>query len=362
MEDPPIIQPVARPQNGIRGGNAGQEAQPRSITLPEFDGVSWYLYAMRVEGELMTHNLWEVMSGALAQPALAGQAQQEWDRKSQLCRAALLKSLTNQQLALVARHRTAPEMWSALERRYSSDTVVKKDRLLEKILSFSKMKSGKIADHIASFEMLVEQYESLAVQAGLGLGQQQPQVLTDSLKRTVLTKSLSSSYQSFMQTLRARNLQYAGVVQALLDEADIQEGDKDEQAGDNSKALAITRAKKSSNPNSDQPKNSLICENCGKKGHRTADCWSKGNSEKGSGNKRGQTLGPAMGNKDKGSKGNLTCFFCHKSGHMLRNCLAMKKASEELRASPNASALVALTAHSKNASSHFDDDLDGWGH
>jgi len=63
-----VVNPIAGPQHGIRG-----EGQLKNITLPPFSGENWFLYSMRVEGELTAAELWDVMSETEARPELCKQ-------------------------------------------------------------------------------------------------------------------------------------------------------------------------------------------------------------------------------------------------------------------------------------------------
>ncbi|XP_035834644.1 probable ATP-dependent RNA helicase vasa-like [Helianthus annuus] len=63
------------------------------------------------------------------------------------------------------------------------------------------------------------------------------------------------------------------------------------------------------------------CDKCGRLGHRTEDCWSKGKNQNGNG----------AGNKNDNGKGrNQGCFKCGSNDHFMRDC--PKKDNAQARA------------------------------
>ena len=171
MADPIVNAQANVFQHGIRGtGLTG-------VVLPIFSGENWHLYRMRVEGELVAAGLWSILSGQEGRPAAAGDQQREYDRGLGVCKAALLRSLSDSVLSLVASCATAVDMWAALERRYAADTQTRRDHLFEKLLSFSRMTQGTLADHVASFQLLVNQYEAAGGVAAAAMAESQKRAI-----------------------------------------------------------------------------------------------------------------------------------------------------------------------------------------
>jgi len=197
MANPNAVQPVIGNQHGIRG-----QTELKNITLPMFSGDEWYLYALRVQGEFRAAGLWSVVGGAEARPAVAGDPQTEWDRKSDICRAALLRSLSNAQLVMVAAHEHAPAMWNALKNRYAVNTSTRRTQLFEQILNFARMQSGSLADHIAKYDVLNQEYQAAVTAENIRLGQNTNVVgISEEQKRSILTRSLPTDFVPFVQSL-----------------------------------------------------------------------------------------------------------------------------------------------------------------
>ena len=60
------------------------------------------------------------------------------------------------------------------------------------------------------------------------------------------------------------------------------------------------------------------CNNCGKQGHKKADCWAKGGGKEGQGPKgKGKKKDDV---KDEDKHKNVVCNRCKQKGHIARNC------------------------------------------
>ncbi len=319
MAAPGVVAPILGAHHGIRGVES-----VKNIALPPFDGENWFLYSMRVEGELEAADMWDVMNGSEARPAAAGDAQTIWDKKSRVCRAALLRSLTNDQLNLVSVHRLAPEMWQALQSCYAVETETKRDALFEQILQFAPMEQSEtMFNHVGKFQALNSQYASAvaAENAALGLPAGTPAGLRDNQKRSILIRSLPPEYLPCVQIMRTQKLTYAQFIAALLEEAEVRPTDRSRGGSDDSaKALkAGQRGKGSSN---------FTCFNCNKPGHRASDCRSPKSddvpSKKPSKPRRG-------GPKPVGGGGGVTCNYCGKGGHIQPKCTHYLKSRADFK-------------------------------
>lgn len=309
----PAIVPRGVDQHGIRAVLAGAQV---SIVLPALEEGSWYFYQRRVEGEFRAAGCWGIISGTERRPDNE-QELRDWTRRDELCMNAFMRSLSNDQLAVVVELRSAAEMWEALQRRYAVRSDLRRDALFNKLLLFPKMQSGSsLESHIAKFQLLVKQYESAG---GPEVGAVRSQ-LSESMQRAIFTNSLTDELFDFSAALRARVLTFPEFLQTLIDETEVRNTMRGVARGQSALNTTPDSAGMSGKALATVDKSRIKCFKCGKLGHMKSECRSRLGTERGTG------TDSARNSAGSGSAKPRVCFSCGKEGHFRHQCPENKSA------------------------------------
>ena len=84
-----------------------------ALVLTTFRGENFFLFKARVQAELRTFGLWNVMSGVEERPAEEaenGAKAAAWDKKEEVCKSVLFRAVTDDVLLHIVDKQTSCEM------------------------------------------------------------------------------------------------------------------------------------------------------------------------------------------------------------------------------------------------------------
>jgi len=212
------------------------------------------------------------------------------------------------------------EAWRELVRKYEPRSKQTKVMRLIEVLSFS-FKEGQLLDSLERFEATVAEYEKEAgssVPDDLKVGVVIKGIEKGSLKEHLLLQSeRCDTYESFRAELdviaRAQSIALFGP-----SPMDIDAFSKGGKGGGGKGADKFTGK----------------CDNCGKTGHKKAQCWAKGGGAA-QGGKGGGKGGKGDGGSGGGGKGGPAKKACHKCGmtnHLAADCRASAEKQKRYQA------------------------------
>jgi hypothetical protein len=201
----------------------------------------------------------------------AAEAKEEWEDQSENVLSAIGLTIEQSQKQYIRDCTDGPSAWKALKDIYEKNTASQRINLKRRFFSYQNP-AGSMADFIGDITNLASKLRAIGVDL-------EDQDVTD-----VMIYSLPPAYGSVATALMNRSdaasLRITDVSAALMEE-EARQNLKDDSQSDVALAARILKAS---------------CGNCHKKGHTTAECWSKG----GGGKKK--------------------CFACLKEGHLAKDC------------------------------------------
>ena len=222
-----------------------------------------------------------------------------------LCRGAALDQVVN------AGSGEGLLAWRSLCRRFEPKVRTRFAGVLLGLLNFDF--SGDMIAKVEAFERELAQYERTSgeeVSDGIRVGVVLQRLEESSLKQHLLLNAERlSSWADFRSELinvrRAQQIVNASAQPMEVGALDGKYGKKGKKGGGKGKG---------------SPSSDVVCHNCGRKGHRKADCWyaqGKGGQGGGKGDK-GAGKGQNGGKSKDLSK--VRCFKCGQLGHYAKDC------------------------------------------
>lgn len=211
----------------------------------------------------------------------------EWQSKDRKAKANLVLSIKPSELCHIKHCKTSNEVWKKLEQVFQSSGPAKKAALLKKLL-FSKMGEGdNMADHITNFVNTVDKLNEMEI------------LISEDLLSKLLLYSIPKSYDNFRCAIETRDElpKIESLKIKLIEEASSR---TEKQNGDEQKALQAKNSYKKPFSNKNQQSNKNASSD--KKQVKNNSNDSNNNS------------------KENKSYKNIKCNYCHKIGHLARNC------------------------------------------
>jgi len=220
------------------------------------------------------------------------------------------------------------EAWRSLYHRYDVQTRQSRVSQLMQLLD-TEVRSGDVFNCLAKFERDWQRWESKSkkdwdelvndlkigvVLKGLEAGPMKTQLLLESEKCTSYDQ-----FRSQVETVaRASSTGQAGStsVEQLQAQLEALKGSKGGKGGPSQGKGAFTGK----------------CDNCGKPGHKKADCYLAGGGAYKPG-KGGGKNGGKLGGKNGGGKGSKACFQCGMTNHVAKDCRASEEKKKKYKES-----------------------------
>jgi hypothetical protein len=306
----------------------GSNSDTTSLSIPKLrdDGSNWSDYQPRVERALGAKGLWrhvvgtavapkpyDVISGVSVlpdgkTPATEDQIESketkiaEYDKKECLAQHIILSTTSTRLGVKIKSLKTAKGMWDVV----TADATTKSTLFI--LDAEDQLSSMKLADnddpktHLSElkqhFQLMLQRHENL-----MKMGSE----ISETRLNAMIMSSLPESYRPTLQTITAserasaltsgstNRMKSSDLVAFLIEEAQ-HRVINDERSKHSEQALAAYGKQKGKGKGkADRGKgkekalnadSEITCHNCGKTGHKKADCWAKGGGKEGQGPKQ----------------------------------------------------------------------------
>ena len=267
------------------------------------DGKNWVVYRDRLELSVMARGLEGHLDGQEVapikpQPTTAPDGTEipvpttvmevytktlrNWMLQEAIAKQQIASTIPDLLYLNIKSKTTTKEMWDALKNEFETRSKMFTIDLHKKLQEIRCTEGGDVRAHFESMTVLREDLAALGDK------------IDNSDYAAIILGSLPKTYGTFLAAVSGamkianQTLDPDALMQIVCDEYDrrrITEGTEDGGKGTDEAMMANGKPKK---------KLSIKCFNCGKKGHKRADCWAKG------GGKEGQGPKSKNKNKDKG--------------------------------------------------------------
>lgn len=239
--------------------------------LSEDNYESWKL---QMKSVLICNELWSYANGSEVKTE---ENRVEWTRKDQKALTMITLSISRGQLNHVKKAETSHAAWTELERIYESKGPVRKATLYKQLYRMKKDPDTSIAKFLNDFTSKAEQL----TEAGINI--------PEDLLSIMLLGSLPEEFENFTVAIESRDVipSVNNLKTKLLEEEARQTDEEDgrsqkEKKSEASDEALYTKTAKHTNPRANKNKNSQSkqqskfsgkCYECGKIGHKGADCY-----------------------------------------------------------------------------------------
>lgn len=239
--------------------------------LNEDNYESWKL---QMKSILICNELWSYANGNEVKTEAN---QEEWTKKDQKALAMITLSMSRGQINHIKKAETSHAAWAELERIYESKGPVRKATLYKQLYRMKKDPDTSMAKYINDFTSKAEQL----TEAGINI--------PDDLLSIMLLGSLPEGFESFTVAIESRDeIPSVNTLKIKLLEEEARQTERDglnekgRKSGTSDEALLTkttksknTRVNKNVNTSKQQPKFNGKCYECGKVGHKGADCYTR---------------------------------------------------------------------------------------
>lgn len=238
-----------------------------SSGMKKFDGTQYEVWSTLMDAVLTAKEIRYVLDDV--KPESDGTARIKWDKDNRTAKAVILLSLDESIIRLVLSCDTAKDVWQRLAEVHSQQSESSKMMLLQEFYSIKMQPGSKVSAYVSQTELIAKKLKD----AGVSIEEE-----------TLIGKivsGLSSDFKHFMTSWMATaesDRKLAKLLPRLMAEESV-----------------ITR---------DDPVGAAAMK---------------------AATNLGQGQGQQKGKKDKKDKKDIECYFCHKKGHMKRDCRKLKK-------------------------------------
>jgi hypothetical protein len=205
----------------------------------------------------------------------------EWRQGEAIAKQQIASSIPDSLFMKVRAKGTAYEIWTELGKHFEKRSRMVSIDLRRRLQELRCTEKGNVVEHFATMRTMRE------VLASMG------ESLTENDFYAIIMGSLPTSYDSYLSALNATSsvlgthLSAEDLMLSLTEEYERRalrsKGDKkDDNAAFYSNDAGSSKGQKGGS----HPKRKGECNNCGKKGHWTRDCWDEGGGKEGQGPKQ----------------------------------------------------------------------------
>jgi hypothetical protein len=241
------------------------------LRLPklEADGRNWVTYKDRLMITLELRGLQGHVTGATTKPTEEGRAMQRWLTEQSIIKFQYASTIADS-LYLDIKGKTVKEGFDKLVALFEKRSMMNAIELKRKLATTFCEENADVREHFRTMKMM---REDLAVMG---------EAITDAEFASFLVVSLPKSFDAHLSAVSAvlradsRSFTAEQVEACILDEYDRQLARGSTRRGKGARDVALT-----ADGQGRKKKSNIECHNCGKKGHKKADCWAKGGGKEG---------------------------------------------------------------------------------
>lgn len=297
-----------------------------SQNIEKLNDENYESWKLQMKSVLICNELWPYACGIEAKTE---ENHTEWTKRDQKALAMIMLSMSRNQLNHIKRAETSHEAWTELERIYESKGPVRKATLYKQLYRMKKDSNTSMAKYLNDFTCKAEQL----TEAGINI--------PDDLLSIMLLSSLPEEFESFTVAIESRDeIPNINSLKIKLLEEEARQTERDgrsEKARKNdtgdeallTKTTKHTNSRMNKNKNKSQPKFTGKCYECGKIGHKGADCYTKKKRDA----KAKDDAMTAIACNTKIEKSNIWCLDSAATKHMSndRQSFTTFNANEKLR-------------------------------
>lgn len=246
-----------------------------SQSLEKLNEDNYESWKLQMKSILICNELWSYANG---DEVKTEGNRQEWTKKDQKALAMIVLSISRGQLNHIKKAETSHAAWAELEQIYESKGPVRKATLYKQLYRMKKDPDTSMAKYLNDFTSKAEQL----TEAGINI--------PDDLLSIMLLGSLPEGFESFTVAIESRDeIPSVNNLKIKLLEEEARQIDRDgfndkgQRKGISDEALLTKTMKSKSNrmnknmniSKQQQPKFSGKCYECGKIGHKGADCYTR---------------------------------------------------------------------------------------
>ena len=240
------------------------------LHLPRFDGKpssDFTLWQIRLQAILESKSLWHVFESTTSSPSEASSAThpttqsptstifviQPTEDEKRKATAIIINGIGDKPLRVVAGYMSDPKlMLQKLRERYASSNLSTRMSLMAELQAL-RYKSSDMSDYVDRYAAILDRLESMDSK------------VPPELAIIMFMHSMNGKYEATIAALRTlgdEKLTWEDVTTRLIEEYNTNTHKGSASTGNNATALATLK----SSP-------TLICSQCGKPGHESANCW-----------------------------------------------------------------------------------------
>ena len=254
------------------------------LEIRKFDGSNFALWKNQMRDVLIQRRQLRPLGGEAKRPE--GMTKDDWEELNLLAMSTIRLHLADNVYFTVLDCDSAEMLWTKLCSTYEKETASNKVYLMRKIYDLRMKDNDSVASHLNDFDAIWSQLQA------------QKMTMDDELKSVFLLCTLPSSWNTFCTVVSASapngKLVYNDICGALLGEEIRRKSMVASQNGDAYNVYDVG-SRKNQHRGRSQTRNS-------------------------SGNDRGRS---------KSRKKNIECHYCHKKGHLKKDCYALKNKEKD---------------------------------
>ena len=269
----------------------------QGIRYPILIGTNYIHWKFRMEYNLRSRKLWNIVSGERPRP-LGSPDDKEWDTLDEEARQVIVMTVNDEQNAYLFEETTARGMWERLKEAYQETSVANTLRLKSKFNSYKMDPLHSMATHVNKVKELAQELKAV------GVAVEKEDIIL------VLLDSLPEQYKMVKSSLKSqRDLSVELVCSRLKEE----EHDLGLEGAKAEEKVFFSSGKRGGTAG-------IQCHNCGKFGHLKRFCLAPRKKASPSSSIEENSKGSSSGNVEK-----RRCFNCNQIGHLKKDCKVEKK-------------------------------------
>uniref|UniRef100_T1IKQ2 CCHC-type domain-containing protein n=1 Tax=Strigamia maritima TaxID=126957 RepID=T1IKQ2_STRMM len=211
-----------------------------------------------------------------ADPAVV-KSVEKWDKNDEIAKATILLMIKQSEVQTTQGCTTSASLWKKLHEIYQSKRPARKATLLKRMILHKMAKGESAQDHVRGFFEAERKLSDMGVKIDLDI------------TTILLLYSLPQLFENFRCAIESRDdLPKPEILKIkIIEEADACGIEKPKEVVPDAMFAkkpwkCNTRGKKNEEEKSNSSEKTTFkfkCHNCGKVGHKTADCWSKNKKE-----------------------------------------------------------------------------------